>query len=233
MSKITVWGWGDKYEAARVNSEACVEKFWREATKECRIALVGKDRREGMIFGIDVYTDDPKSVGFLVERLLNLVLTRKNKVYEITIEFLTEEVSYKGHLKTLEEIEKQYETLASICIEKVKDDPRVKPLTGGRRILVFPDMSLFIELEPGYGLRMKVGVFHFNFDEMLKFIQLLSEDLIKSKLAKRILGYGLSLDIDRLEISDVDVTDDEVLVDLAVSESENLTLISFDYHYYD
>ncbi|MCX8183163.1 MAG: hypothetical protein N3F08_01895 [Crenarchaeota archaeon] len=217
MSKITVWGWGDKYEAARVNSETCVEKFWREATKECHIALVGKDRREGMIFGIDVYTDDPKSVGFLVERLLNLVLMRKNKVYEITMEFLMEEASYERHSKPLEEIEKQYETLTSMCIEKVKDDPRVKPLTDGRKILVFPDMSLFIELEPGYGLRMSVGVSHFNFDEMLKFIQSLSEDLIRSKLAKRILGYNLLLDIDRLEVSDVDVTEDEVLVDLATS----------------
>ncbi|MEM3660058.1 MAG: hypothetical protein QXU11_06560 [Thermoproteota archaeon] len=219
MSRITVWGWGDKYEAARVNSEACVEKFWREATKECQIALVGKDRREGIIFGIDVYTDDPKNVGFLVERLLNLVLMRKNKVYEITMEFLTEEVSYREHLKTLEEIEKQYETLASMCIEKVKDDPRVKPLTDGRKILVFPDTSLFIELEPEYGLRMAVGVSHFNFGEMLKFVQSLSEDLIKSKLAKRILGYKLLLDIDRLEISDIDVTEDEVLVDLATSKS--------------
>ncbi len=51
-------------------------------------------------------------------------------------------------------------------------------------------MSLFVELEPEYGLRMTVGVSHFNFDETLKFIRPLSEDLIKSKLAKRILGYG-------------------------------------------
>jgi hypothetical protein len=222
MSRITVWGWGDKYEAARVSSEACVEKFWREATRECHIALVGKDRHEGIIFGIDVYTDDPKSVGFLVERLLNLVLMRKNKVYEITMEFLMEEASYKERFKTLEEIKKQYETLVDMCIEKVKDDPRVKPLTDGRKILVFPDMSLFVELEPKYGLKMSIGTSHFNFNEMLRFIQSLSEDLIKSKLANRIIGYKLLLDVDRLEISDVDVTEDEVLVDLAVFEPKNL-----------
>ncbi len=222
MSRITVWGWGDKYEAARANSESCIEKFWREATKECHIALVGKDRREGIIFGIDVYTDDPRSVGFLVERLLSLALTGKNKVYEITMEFLMEEASYKEHLKTLEEIEKEYEILTGMCIEKVKNDPRVKPLTDGREILVFPDMNLFVELEPEYGLRMTVGAFHFNFNEMLEFIRFLSENLIKNKLAKRILGYGLSLDIDRLEVSDVDVTEDEVLVDLVASESKNL-----------
>jgi hypothetical protein len=57
---------------------------------------------------------------------------------------------------------------------------------------------------------------------VLRFIQFLSEDLIKSKLAKRILGYKLLLDIDRLEISDVDVTGDEVLVDLTVFEPKNL-----------
>ncbi|MBO3809630.1 MAG: hypothetical protein FGF50_08570 [Candidatus Brockarchaeota archaeon] len=222
MSRITVWGWGDKYEAARANSESCVEKFWREATKECHIALVGKDRREGIIFGIDVYADVPKSVGFLVERLLSLALTGKNKVYEITMEFLMEEPSHEEHLKTLEEIEKEYEILTGMCIEKVKNDPRVKPLTDGRKILVFPDMNLFVELEPEYGLRMTLGAFHFNFNEMLKFIQFLSENLIKNKLAKRILGYGLSLDIDRLEVSDVDVTEDEVLVDLVASESKNL-----------
>ncbi|MBO3802801.1 MAG: hypothetical protein JTT11_02840 [Candidatus Brockarchaeota archaeon] len=222
MSRITVWGWGDKYEAARVNSEACVERFWKDATKECHIALVGKDRREGIIFGIDVDTDNPKSVGFLVERLLNLVLTRKNKVYEIKMEFLTEEASYREHLKTLEEIEKQYEILANICIEKVKDDPRVKPLAEGRKIAVFPDMSLFVDLEPECGLRMSVGVSHFNFDEMLEFVQSLSKDSIESKLARRILGYKLSLDIDKLEISDIDVTEDEVLVDLAISDSKNL-----------
>lgn len=49
-----------------------IEKFW-EVTKECQIALVGKDRREGIIFGIDFYTDVPKIVGFLVERLLSRV----------------------------------------------------------------------------------------------------------------------------------------------------------------
>jgi hypothetical protein len=54
----------------------------------------------------------------------------------------------------------------------------------------------------------------------------------RAKLAKSILGYKLLLDVDRLEISDVDVTEDEVLVDLAVFEPKNLESNTYWFHHY-
>ncbi len=220
MKKITIWGWGDDYKSAKTNSEICAKKFWKVTTKECRITLVGKSRSKDILFGIDAYTRDRESIGILVDRLLNLVLREKNKVYEITLELSEEEFqNNKTHLKELNEVRKQYKILERKCIEKVKKDPRVKALMNGRKILVFPDMHLFSELEPEYGIRMRVGAFHFNFNEMVKLVYSLSKKLIKKKLAKRILGYELSLEVDKLEISDIDVTEDEVLVDLAISET--------------
>ncbi len=220
MKEFTVWGWGDDYEDAKINSEACVKKLWRSTTKECHIMLVGRNRDEGITFGIDIYTRDAKSVGSLVDGLLSTALMGRNKVYEIKLEFLEEKASDRRTcLKRLEEVEKENETLMNMCIEKVKEDPRVKPLAEDRKVLVFPDMTLLSELELEYGAKMLVGAFHFDFQEMMKFVSSLSDELIKKKLAKRIVGYELLLDVDELEFSDIDVTEDEVLVDLATRES--------------
>lgn len=126
MRKITFWGWGDDYKAAKINSEACIEKMWKESIGEYHIALVGKNRREGITFGIDIHTENPSGIGVVVEELLDIVLSGRNKVYEITMELLEEASHKRTFLKGLEEVEKQYKILEDLCVKKVMEDPRVK-----------------------------------------------------------------------------------------------------------
>lgn len=74
-----VWGWGDDLELAGRNVQTYVSKRWKSATEECSIAIDG--RNENIFFEITMYISKPEGVEELVNNLLDVALTKADKIY--------------------------------------------------------------------------------------------------------------------------------------------------------
>ncbi|MEM2089065.1 MAG: hypothetical protein QXO47_05850 [Thermoproteota archaeon] len=218
MSHATVWMWGDDLEAVRVNSEKYVSKRWRETIKECVIGITGRERDEGTIFYLTAYSSNPEGIGDLAERLLNVALNLEG---DVKVDFVT--ILLSDHMNSgkelyrddLEHVEEEYERNKRILTERFSMDPRVKTKSGGREIIVVPEMSLKCELDSDYASKIITDVVDFDFQRVKNFIHSLSKNLIQEGLAKHIVGYKLFIDTDRLEIENISIHKDKVYVRLA------------------
>ena len=213
MNRATVWGWGDDFEAARTNSEKYVSKRWKEKTKECAIGITAIERLEGTSFYIAAFTSDPKKVGDLADRLLDVALGLKGdiKVDFVTIvlseDMISEKELYRDSLRYVEE---EYKRCEKALVAKVREDPKMKAKVQGRKIVVIPEVCITCELDSDYANKVIVDATDTNFTRLKNFIHSVNERLIKEELAKGIVGFKLTEDVEKLKIEDIDVEGDKI-----------------------
>lgn len=215
MSRATVWGWGDDFEIVKTNSEKYVSKRWKETTKECAIGITAIERYEGTSFDIAAYTSYPKKVGELTERLFDIALGLQGdvKVDFVTIVLSEDMISEKElYRDSLEHVEEEYGRCEQVLVARVGEDPKMKAKVQGRKIVVIPEVCLTCELESEDVNKVIVDATDSDFTRLKNFIHSLNKALIKEGVTKRVVGFKLYEDVEKLKIYDVDVEGDEVYV---------------------
>lgn len=206
MKEAMVWGWGDEPELAGENAERYISKKWKATMTECSITITGRITEEDVLFRITAYIrGKPKGVKNLVDNMLGAGLTRKGKVYSITVGFYdymaSDEEKYRYSLSNVKEI---CRSRIQILMQKFKEHPRVKALLEKENsLVVIPTTTLLCELESEQADKLIVKAGNYNLEDILKILHLLTDELIKRKVATRILGYSLKDDIEKLEIDDL------------------------------
>lgn len=215
MNRATVWGWGDDFEAVKTNSEKYVSKRWKEAMKECAIGITAIERDEGTSFYIAAFTSDPKKVGNLADHLLDTALGLKGdvKVDFVTIVLSEDMVSEKElYRDSLEHVEEEYGRCERALIGRVREDPKMKAKLKGRKVVVIPEVALTCELESDYANKVIVDATDSDFKRLRNFLRSVNKGLIKEGLAKSIVGFKLTEDVEKLKIEDTNVEGDKVYV---------------------
>jgi len=214
VSSATIWSWGDDFEDAKVNCETYIAKMWKENTKECCVYLTCRDWNEGIGLDFAAYTSDKKKVGDLAERLLYIAAFDGNaKVYSIRILLFDSIISENEVCRSsMEEIESELSERDRLIAKKFVNDPEVKEVAQGKKIVFIPRIDLLCELESSYANKLVVEVVHEDFKQMKKLLNSICNTLVKEGLAIRVLGYRLGKSIDSIKIRDVDVWGNEVLV---------------------
>ncbi|MEM2820951.1 MAG: hypothetical protein QXM98_01675 [Thermoproteota archaeon] len=113
----------------------------------------------------------------------------------------SDEEKYRDSLSNVKEI---YRSRIQILMQKFKEHPRVKALLEKENsLVVIPTTTLLCELESEQADKLIVKAGNYNLEDILKILHLLTDELIKRKVATRILGYSLKDDIEKLEIDDL------------------------------
>lgn len=215
INRATVWGWGDDFATVKINSEKYIHKRWKETTKECAIGITAIERLEGTSFDIAAFTSDPKKVGDLADRLLDVALGLKGniKVDFVTLVLSEDMVSEKElYRDTLEYVEEEYGRCEQALVRKVRENPEMKAKVQGRKIVVFPEVTLTCELESDYANKVIGDATDSYFKRLRNFLHSMNKGLIEEGLAKNIVGFKLTEDVEKLIIDDIDVEGDEVYV---------------------
>jgi len=215
MNRATIWGWGDDFETAKTNSEKYVRKRWKETTKEGAIGITAIERLEGTSFYIAAFTSDPKKVGDLVDRLLDVALDLKGdiKVDFVTIVLSEDMVSDKELFRdSLKHVEEEYRQCERALIEKVREDTKMKAKVQGRKVVVIPEVALTCELESDYATKVIVDATDTDFARLRNSLHTINKGLIKEELAKKIIGFKLTENVEKLKIEDIDIEGDKVYV---------------------
>ncbi|MBO3753875.1 MAG: hypothetical protein FGF53_03225 [Candidatus Brockarchaeota archaeon] len=211
----TVWGWGEKFEDVRANCEKYVSKRWKETTKECGIIIMTTERSEGITYYITAYTSDPQSVGDLAEGLFYVAFNEgstKIRFVEIGLlnEMLSTTVKYRN---TLEEVEKALGERERILVDKFMNNPKIKEVARGRKVMMIPQIYLLCELESKIANKITIEVIHEDdFAAMKDLLNSLTDTLIQRGFATRVVGYELGRNIEDYKLGDIDVWGDEVTV---------------------
>ncbi|MBO3832265.1 MAG: hypothetical protein FGF51_02615 [Candidatus Brockarchaeota archaeon] len=212
----TIWGWGDRFEEVRINSEKYVSKEWRETIKECVIDFVATERSGGIGYYITAYTSNPKGVGDLAEGLFYVALNeRDTKVHLIAIELFDEIRSAAiKYCNTLEEVEKTLEKHKEVLRDRFANHPEVKEVAQGRKVTVVHQITLLCELESRVANKIVIEVtYDIDFGAMKNLLHSLVNRMIERGLATRVSGYGLEAkDIGDYKLERVDDLGDEVIV---------------------
>ncbi|MEM2058923.1 MAG: hypothetical protein QXO76_11840 [Thermoproteota archaeon] len=214
MKAARVWGWGDRFEDVRGNCEKYIDKTWKETIKECSIEITARERDEGIRYYIAAYTSNKKIVGELAEGLFYAALDEEDsKIVFVTIKLFDEMLSEKREArKPIEKVENEFKECEKIVAHKFIDDPRVKPLAQGRKVVFIPKVDLSCELESEIANKIIVRAIYEDFHPARSLLCSLSNRMINRGLAKRVMGYKLNKNVDDFQIGDIDVWEDEVTV---------------------
>lgn len=210
----TIWGWGEKFEDVKTNSEEYVGKRWEKTTKECCVDLIATERNEGISYYITAYTSDPENVGNLAEGLFYAALGEGNtKVYLIEIRlFDAMRSTTLKYCNTLEEVEKALEERKKALTNMFTNHPKVKEAAQGRKIKIIPQINLLCELESKIANKITIEVIHDEFTSMKNLLHSLNNKIIRRGLAERVAGYKLGRSIKDYKVGEIEVWNDEVIV---------------------
>lgn len=210
----TIWGWGERFEDVRINSEKYVSKKWKPTVKECSIDIIASERSEGISYYITAYVSNPKSVGDLAENLFYAAFVEKDtKVHLVEIQLF--DTVFSKNLKyrdTLEEVEKVLKECEKILVSKFMNHPKVREVARGRKVKIIPQIDLLCELESKIANKITMEIIHEDFSLMKNLLHSLSNGIIKENLSERILGYKLGRNIGNYKVGDIDVWGDEVTI---------------------
>ncbi|MGC8578324.1 MAG: hypothetical protein ACP5M7_10085 [Thermoproteota archaeon] len=214
ISSAVIWGWGDDFKDAKINCEKYVSKKWRENTKEGCIYLTCREWNEGIGVDFAAYTSDKEKVGDLAERLLYIAAFDGNaKVYSIRLLLFDSIISGNEVCRhSMEEVESELRKREHLIAERFINDPEVKEVAQGKKVVFIPRIDLLCELESRYANKLVVEVVHEDFKQMKKLLESVCSALIKEGLATRVLGYRLGKSIDDMKVRYVYIWGDEVLV---------------------
>lgn len=144
-----VWGWRNEPELAGENTEKYKQK-WKAVITECSITITGRITEEDVLFKITAYIrGKPKCVKNLVDNMLGASLTRKGKVYSITVGFHDYIASDKEKNRdSLSDVKETCRNRIKILMQKFKEHPRFKALLEKENLLVvILTTTLLCELE--------------------------------------------------------------------------------------
>jgi len=217
VSSAVIWGWGDDFKDAKANCEKYISSRWKENTKEICIYLTCRDWNEGIGLDLAAYTSDKEMVGDLAERLLYVAAFDGNaKVYSIRLLLFDSMVSKNEVCRhSMEEVENELKRREGLIAERFINDPEVKEVAQGRKVVFIPRIDLLCELESQCANKLVVEVVHENFKQMRELLDSVCNALIKEGLATRVLGYRLGKSVEDMKVRYVDTWGNEVLVRIA------------------
>jgi len=212
MEGAKVWGWGEDLELAGKNTEKYIARRWKVTTKECSIAITGKNTSEDILFGITAYIGEPRKIESLVNDILEVALTGDSKLYFVTVNLydyiISKERVYRDDLRTLR---KTYRKREQTLLQKFSQHPKVKALISNNKpLVIFFSTNILCELESKRANKVIVNVGNYDFDRIIDSLHLLTDRLIKKEVATHVLGYGLWNDIEKSEIEDLYVENGKV-----------------------
>ncbi len=112
----------------------------------------------------------------------------------------------------MEEVEKELREREGGIVEKFSEEPGVKSVVQGRKIVFIPQTSLLCELSSKIANKTVIEVVHEDFSPMKDLLHSLSNRMIERGLAEQILGYDWWKGVNDLKIGDMDIREDKVLV---------------------
>ncbi|MBO3832175.1 MAG: hypothetical protein FGF51_02145 [Candidatus Brockarchaeota archaeon] len=211
---VTVWYWGEEFKDVGRNCEKYVSKRWDESVKECGVWILARERREGIIYTVTAFVSSPKGIDNLAQHLFNVTLLQGSTKVDFVVVQLTNSVfsASMQYRDPMEKVENELEELMKNIAEKFGEDPRVREVMKGKKVVFIPEICLLCELESHQASKILIEVVHHFFSNIKGFLDSLTNKLIKEGLAERILGYKLNVSVENLEIEDVEAWEDEVHV---------------------
>lgn len=172
------------------------------------------ERDEGIRYQITAYIGEPKNAGDLAEGLFHVALDEGNtKIMWVKVKLFDTIISNNlRYCNSIEEIEDELRGREKFIAEKFSDDPEVKSVAQGRKIVFIQKINLLCELESPVANKITMRAIYEDFQPTKALLYSLGDRMIKRGLARRILGYKLGRSIDELKIGEVDIWGDEVLV---------------------
>ncbi|MBO3841494.1 MAG: hypothetical protein FGF48_03650 [Candidatus Brockarchaeota archaeon] len=133
-------------------------------------------------------------------------------------EMLSTTVKYRN---TLEEVEKALGERERILVDKFMNNPKIKEVARGRKVIMIPQIYLLCELESKIANKITIEVIHEDdFAAMKNLLNSLTDMLIQRGFATRVAGYELGRNIEDYKLGDIDVWGDEVTVWLVWRSAE-------------
>jgi len=214
---VKVWLFGDDREVIEHHCDKYIKKRWKRTTKECAIYVDAREMDEGTGFLIIAYTSDPSTVGTLASQLFQVANEGNTKVYWVELELFDEIYSQRRkYVDSMETVERLYKKWIKALLEVIKDDDRIKAESEKmRKITTVVDTELLCELSSKRANKIILDLVGINLSNDKILAKTLTEALVKRGIANKVTRYKLVDDTEGYKIYDIDITDDEIYLELA------------------